>query len=258
MLREKRQAQILDILKQDRLVTILDLSRRLEASYMTVWRDLEDLEERGQLRRVRGGAVLPEHSLPGWQSFPWPDGTDEISLRKQAIGRFAARELVSQGDTLTLEAGTTTSSMVPFLDQPDLTVLTNGLITSALAYSTGHGNLTWMCSGGILIDTGAFTGPQAEEFFLKFRVKKAFVGAKGLSLEDGFTDPTPLYTNLKTVMKRMTETLIVLLDSSKFGVRSLVRVLALQEVNILVTDAGAPSKMVAELRERGIDVRIAD
>ena len=107
------------------------------------------------------------------------------------------------------------------------------------------------------MDTGAFTGPQAEEFFSKFRVKKAFLGAQGLTPEDGFTDPTPLYMNLKKVMKAMTETVIMLLDSSKFGIRSLVQVLPLEEADILVTDADADLGMVGALRKKGIDVRIA-
>ena len=114
-----------------------------------------------------------------------------------------------------------------------------------------------ICSGGILSEIGAFVGPQAEEFFSKFRVKKAFFGARGLTVKDGFTDPTPLYTGLKNAMKQNAEKVIMLLDSSKFGVRSLVPVMSLEEVDTIVTDAGAPVEMVMALQEKGIDIRIA-
>jgi DeoR/GlpR family transcriptional regulator of sugar metabolism len=109
-----------------------------------------------------------------------------------------------------------------------------------------------------LIDTGAFIGPQAEDFFSKFRVKKAFFGAQGLTEKDGFTDPTPLYTRLKNVMRQNTEKAIMLLDSSKIGIRSLVQVMTLNEVDMIVTDAGAPTDIVTALKGRGIDIRIAD
>jgi len=256
MHREKRHAQILDILLQEKLATIADLSQRLDTSYMTIWRDLETLEKQGLVQRVRGGATLPPPSAAGAPAGVQPvlRPIDEV---KRKIGRYAAQHLVEDGDYLTIEAGTTASSMVSFLTQANLTVLTNGLFTTGMAFAALH-NITLICSGGILIEAGAFTGPQAEEFFAKFRVKKAFLGAQGVTLEDGFTDPSPLYLNLKAAMKRMAETTILMLDSSKFGVRSLMQALPLEEVDILVTDSAAPAGLVAALRQRGLDVRIAD
>jgi DeoR/GlpR family transcriptional regulator of sugar metabolism len=258
MLREKRHALILNWIRQDRLVSVAELSQRLGASYMTVWRDLEMLEKQGLLGRVRGGAVMGK-ALEGRQ-LNGPAG--QAGERKLHIGRYAAQYLVEAGDTILVEAGTTASSLVPFLDQPNLTVLTNGLHTSQLLYTLKQQdpqrNLTAMCSGGILIETGAFTGPQAEDFFARFRVKKAFLSAQGVSLEGGFTDPSPLYSNLKRVMKASTEQVIMLLDSSKFGVRSLVKVMGLDDVDLLVTDPGAPNEIIAGLRQAGIDVRLAE
>ena len=101
---------------------------------------------------------------------------------------------------------------------------------------------------------GAFIGPQAEDFFSKFRVKKAFFGAQRLTERDGFTDPTPLYTRLKNAMRQNTEKAIMLLDSSKFGLRSLVQVMALDEVDTIVTRADAPPDIVTALKSRGIDI----
>jgi DeoR/GlpR family transcriptional regulator of sugar metabolism len=258
MLREKRHTLILNWIRQDRLVSVAELSQRLSVSYMTVWRDLDLLEKQGLVGRVRGGAVLGK----GLEVRLLDGATGRAGECKLQIGRYAAQHLVEAGDTILVEAGTTASSLVPFLDQPNLTVLTNGLHTTQLLYTLKQQdpqrNLTAMCSGGILIETGAFTGPQAEDFFARFRVKKAFLGAQGVSLEDGYTDPTPLYSNLKKVMKASTERVIMLLDSSKFGVRSLVQVMDLNEVDLLVTDPGAPEEIVAGLRKAGIDVRLAE
>lgn len=258
MLREKRHVFILKWIRQDRLVSISELSQRLGASYMTIWRDLETLEKQGLLARVRGGAVLGK-GLDGGLPDEKTGRNGECKLQ---IGRYAAQHLVEAGDTILVEAGTTASSLVPFLNQPNLTVLTNGLHTIQLLYTLKQQdpqrNLTAMCSGGILIETGAFTGPQAEDFFARFRVKKAFLGAHGASLEGGFTDPSPLYSNLKRIMKASTERVIMLLDSSKFGVRSLVQVMSLDEVDLLVTDPGAPEEIVTDLRLAGIDVRQAE
>lgn len=249
----------MELVNQEQLVTIRDLSDRLGVSYMTIWRDLKELESRDLVHRFRGGAagkkeVAADHKsrimLPSTSASDWAAG------KKAAIGRYAAKNLIEDGDSITVEAGTTASSLIPFLENTRLTVLTNGLAASVMA-SKKLQDLTLICSGGILIETGAFTGPQAEEFFSEFRVKKAFFGAKGFTLEDGFTDPSPLYIRLKNAMKKNTEKIILMIDSSKFGTRSLIQVMNLNEVDIIVTDDEAPREIVDALLKKGVDIRIA-
>lgn len=259
MLKEQRLQYILSKLDKKRVVTIADLCQNLDVSNMTIWRDLSELENQGLLRRVRGGALATEIDTdPTQVTFPNFDPLlDPHYDQKTLIGRYAAQKLVSDGDSIIIEAGTTTSSLVPFLHQSELTLLTNGLVTTMMAAPQGK-NTTIMCSGGILIDTGAFIGPQAEEFFTHFRVKKAFLGAEGFTIEDGFTDTTPLYSQLKCVMKQNAEKIIMLINSSKLGVRSLIQVISLDDVDIIVTDSAAPIDIVEELRQRGIEVHIAE
>ena len=258
MLKEQRLQFILDYLKKEKVLIITDISQKLGVSYMTIWRDLADLESQGLLRRVRGGATAVEAGAKYERTiFPnFDPAKDRYYEQKALIGRYTAEALLDDGDNITIEAGTTASAVVPFLHHKDLTVLTNGLVTALMA-AQHIPEVTVMCSGGILIETGAFIGPQAQKFFSHFRVKKALFSAQGLTLEDGFTDPTPLYSDLKRAMKANAEKTIMLLDSSKLGVRSLIQVLPLDEVNIVVTDSGANTDFVEALRQRGIEVHIA-
>lgn len=259
MLKEQRLQYILGRLNKERIVTIAELSQSLDVSNMTIWRDLVELERRELLQRVRGGAVAPEiETLTTHATFANFDPNQDPHYDKKAlIGRYAAHNLVNEGDNVTIEAGTTTSSMVPFLYQSNITILTNGLVTTLMA-APHIDSITVMSSGGILIDTGAFIGPQAEEFFNHFRVKKAFFSAQGITLEDGFTDPTPLYGQLKCAMKQNAEKTIMLIDSSKLGVRSLIQVMSLDEVDIVVSDFSAPIDIIEGLRQTGIEVHIAE
>jgi DeoR/GlpR family transcriptional regulator of sugar metabolism len=259
MIREKRHTRIIELIKQEKLVTVQDLSKQLGVSYMTITRDLEMLESNGKLQRIRGGAAAlkEENDLLPQPSLLYDPVNDKHFQKKMAIGRYTATHLVEDGDYITIEAGSTASSMVPYLKQSSLTILTNGLLTSTMVAPFIR-NVTLICSGGILIETGAFIGPQAEDFFSKFRVKKAFFGAQGLTIEDGFTDPTPLYIRLKNAMKQNTEKIIMMIDSSKLGICSLVQVMALEEAHTIVTDSGAPQEFVASLLARGIDIRVAE
>lgn len=258
MHKEKRHSKIVDLIHQEQTLSISELSQRLNVSSMTIWRDLVDLEQGGLIRRVRGGASWPSspEDANSTSASAWPNLPGERTELKSNIGMYAAQELVKDGDNIIIEAGTTASSMFPFLHQSNLTVLFNGLWGAFQAVQRAQ-TMTLICSGGVLIETGAFIGPQAEEFFSKYRTHKAFLGAQGVSLEDGFTDPTPLYSQLKCAMVRSAEQVIVLVDSSKFGIRSLIQILSFQDVDIVVTDAAAPVEILDGLRQKGIDVRIA-
>jgi DeoR/GlpR family transcriptional regulator of sugar metabolism len=258
MHKEKRQARILEMLQRDDVVTIKQLSGALQTSYMTIWRDLAEMEAKGLLQRVRGGAINRSHSMKNPIMMSWLDRlhSEPRYGAKQQIGRYAARYLVDAGDSITIEAGSTTTSMATYLDAAELTVLTNGLLASLLVFQA-DARINLLCSGGVLIETGAFIGPQAEEFFSHFRVRKAFLGAQGLSLQDGFTDQTPLYTRLKNVIMQNCEKVVVLIDSSKIGMRALVPVISLENVHSVVTDRGAPIEILDGLRQRGINVHVA-
>ena len=256
MLKDKRLQIIFEMINQEKEVTISDLCAKLDVSHMTIWRDLDSLAKQGVIRRVRGGAIAVN---PGEIDIP-----DTLKLLdgpqahlKKKLGNYAAQNLVNDGEFITIEAGTTASSIVPYLDLSNLTILTNGLLTTLCVYQY-QPNLTLMCSGGVLIETGAFTGPQVYEFFSKYRTHKAFLGAAGFTPKYGFTDPTPLYTQVKSAMKENADQIIMVLDSSKMGSCSLIQVVSMSEVDILVTDSGISSEYTTALEDQGVEVHIVD
>jgi DeoR/GlpR family transcriptional regulator of sugar metabolism len=114
MIREQRLNRILELIRQEKLVSIHELADRLDVSYMTISRDLEELEAEGSLRRIRGGAMLIKKDVD-LVSPPFPlfdPQLDPHHLQKAAIGRYAARHLVQDGDYITIESGSTASSMM--------------------------------------------------------------------------------------------------------------------------------------------------
>lgn len=232
-----------------------ELATRFGVSYMTIWRDINALEQSGQLQRVRGGAVpLPEDD----QAEP-PYATKQPlhSRAKEAVARYAAQHFVHDNDILFLEAGTTVAAMTKYLDRQNLTVVTNGVQT---LYTTLPllPDLTVMSCGGILRDKAhTFVGPQAERFFQEMGANTFFLGATGLAFPEGITDPSPFEIQIKRAMAASAERTILLLDSSKFGVRSLLRIVPLEEIAALVTDDQAPDDFLAKLRGMGLDVHVA-
>lgn len=235
-------------------VTITDLSDKYEVSEMTIRRDFKVLEEQGQLRRTHGGAM----SVRSNDVEPrYVAKQDVHAAQKDSIAGYAAQKFVEEGDVLILEGGTSVTTMAWHLtEQRDLTIVTNGLhTTSKLQHLLPHN--TVICCGGILRDVAlTFVGPTAERFFQEFYANKLFLSATGLGLDVGLTDPNMLETQVKKSMSASTESVIALIDSSKFGVKSLMTVLGVDEIDVLVTDDGAPDDMVAAMRDRGVDVHV--
>ncbi len=264
MLQLERQNQLLNWLHQRGFLSTVEAARESGVSQMTIWRDIEDLVEQGLAKRVHGGLALPDWELGQAEDlkftpeqkhiFKFPLGLDEP--RRIALGRYVAQEIIQAGDDLILEGGSTVACVIPFLEKSNITVITNGLNTLALAqvYDSVQ---TVLCCGGVLNQPNAiFIGPQAENFFHSYRVDRALVSAAGLTLKDGLVDPSPIYDSMKRVMCRCARERIAMVDSMKIGKSALSRVMGLSEIDILVTNHDADPNIVSELRDVGVDVRL--
>ncbi len=266
MLQLERQNQLLQWLQHKGFLSTIDVAKHFGVSQMTIWRDIESLEEQGWSSGVHGGLAIPdwelggqddllESGLPGTHhGYPFPAGLQDP--RRIALGKYVAQEIIRPGDDLILEGGSTVACVIPHLDAPNLTVITNGLNTLTLAqvYDTIQ---TVLCCGGVLNQPNAiFIGPQAENFFHAYRVDRALVSAAGLTLKEGLVDPSPIYDSMKRVMCRSARERIALIDSTKIGKNALSRVMGLSEIDILVTNSDADPRMVQAITEMGVDVHL--
>jgi DeoR/GlpR family transcriptional regulator of sugar metabolism len=256
VLAEERRQLISQRVQEQGTVATDELATDFAVSHMTIWRDLTALETNGSVKRVRGGAMRVDHSTSAEPFF-----SEKRRLRatqKEAIARYAAQTFVADDDILILEAGTTVSAMVKHLDQRNLTVITNGLATLNEA-APSVPDLTVMGCGGILREPSyTFVGPQAEQFFRTVRAGILFLGATGLTFPEGITDPNPLEIQVKQVMAASAERIVLLLDSSKFGMRSLSPILPLERISAMVTDDGAPTTELERLEAMGIEIHVAE
>lgn len=265
MLQIERQNELLYWLQQRGFLSTVEAARHFNVSPMTIWRDIENLEEQGLVRRVHGGI-----SLPDWQmgekigltgdhsshpAYQFPEGLQDP--RKIALGKYVAREIIRAGDDLILEGGSTVACVIPYLEVENITVITNGLNTLVLAqtYDTIQ---TVLCCGGVLNQPNAiFIGPQAENFFHSYRVDRVLVSAAGLTLKDGLVDHSPIYDSMKRVICRSARERIAMLDSTKIGKTALSRVMGINEIDILVTNSDASPDIIQALEDQGVDVRLA-
>jgi DeoR/GlpR family transcriptional regulator of sugar metabolism len=254
MLLAQRRERILWEIQTQGTTAITALSQKYGVSEMTIRRDLRALAAAGHIERTQGGALPRSEPLiePRYAAKQELNGG-----RKAAIAQYAATTLVADGESVIMGGGTTVTYMARYLaNKQDLTVITNGLYTMNELLRLMP-RTTVICTGGRLRDTSfTFIGPPAEQFFGDIHANKLFLSATGLTLNAGCTDPSIIETQVKKAMIAAAGQVIVLLDSTKWGRTSLVTVLPIEQIDVLVTDDGAPEAAVQSVRERGVDVRV--
>ena len=249
----QRRTQILDMLESDGQVNVTDLSTQFKVSEVTIRNDFLQLEKKNMLIRARGGAIKINRVGVDFELSK----KQKINLDlKKKIGRAGAR-LVKDGDTIIVDAGTTTQEMVKNLD-PDskLTVITNALnIANQLVYNN---NIQVIMPGGFLRkDALSMIGSPAEITIRNFLCDKLFLGVDGLDFEFGISTPNIEEAHLNKIMIEISRQVIVLADSSKVKKRSLAVICPLSKVDILVTDDGLGPDYQNRLEQLGVEVIIA-
>lgn len=213
MLQLERQQDLMRLLQIHKSMTVKELCNALYASPATVRRDLAALEQAGLLQRSFGGAVLCE-VFPDQRPFSVRAG-EQIAQKKRIAAKAAA--LIHPGETVFLDASTTTHYLVPHLGQiPDLTVITNSPHTCVALAEQG---VRSFCTGGELL-TGslALVGSDAEAFVRGIRAHVCVFSARGVC--DGeITDSSKAERDMKIAMLKQAERSVFLCDSSKAGKR---------------------------------------
>jgi len=257
LLTDLRRDKIVETVEQSGTVTSEEIVSRFGVSLMTVWRDLTSLHASGRLRRIRGGARCIDRRNDAEPLYVSKQVLNQEL--KEAIARYAAANFIQDGDIIFMEAGTSVAAMAKSLvNYRGLTIIGNGLGTMN-ELATLLPEITIYCCGGMLREVAlTFVGPQAEEYFRHVNAHTCFLGATGLAFPEGVTDPSPLEIQVKRAMAASAGRVVLLIDSTKFGVRSLSMMLTLKQIAVIVTDGGAPPAYVARLREQGIDVHVVD
>lgn len=250
---EDRRRQIIELIEREGNVRVADLSQRFEVSEVTIRKDLAELEERGALQRTHGGAAQSYRSRFNL-SFLEKERLHAES--KTAIATQAAT-FVREGDAVILDAGSTTLALARVIKARfhRLTVITCS-IPIALELSQTDWDVI-LVGGQVRHHSLALIGPTAIDTLRRYHADRAFLGATGVTLEDGYSTPLPLDAELKKALMRAADEAYVLTDSSKLGHAALAHYAGFDEVTRLITDAGAPREFCDELRRRRVAFEMA-
>nr|WP_263314058.1 DeoR/GlpR family DNA-binding transcription regulator [Mammaliicoccus sp. Marseille-Q6498] len=229
MLTEERHQLIIDTINQRETVSLQELINLTNSSTSTIRRDLSQLEQNGFLKRVHGGAtqISKRH-----QERNMTDKESRHQEEKREIAKLAV-SYISDGDTIYLDAGTTTLEMVHYINQRDIVVVTNGL--THVKPLLDKGIKVYMTGGEVKFTTLANIGVNAVKSLEKYRFDKAFIGMNGIDTVYGLTTPDPNESKMKETAISLAAQVYVLLDHSKFNEVSFAKIDYEKEINILTS-----------------------
>jgi DeoR family fructose operon transcriptional repressor len=252
----ERHQRIQALLEQRSVASIAELSELLSVSEATIRRDLETLEGRGLLERTHGGAILTRR-LPT-EPF-YAQSASVHRAEKQRIGAAAAA-LVADGEAVFINSGTTTTEVMRHLAlRPDVRRVTVITTNVSGALDARHPELDLLLLGGSFRpQSNAVVGDSALRTLQQMNADKAFIGVDGFSLKGGLTTPVLAEAEVARLMVERTRgAVVVVADSSKWGVVSNFEIAALEQVQVLVSDDDLPPTAAADLSNLGVRLVLA-
>lgn len=248
MLAAARHQLILEQLLAEGTVQVSELSERFGVTPKTIREDLEKLEEKGLLRRTHGGAVAREEEAEPLLPLQIPN--TKHPSEKEAIARRAL-SYIEPGDVIALDAGSTTLAIAKLLPNEPLTVLTNDLLI--MQELIGKDRIRLVVPGGYR-QRNVLIGNEALEWLAKLNVQKLFLSATGIHEKYGLTVFTGELIDLKKAYLASAKEVYCVADHTKFGRAALLTFASLEEVDVIITDAGLDTDTVR--RYEGSSVKI--
>jgi DeoR/GlpR family transcriptional regulator of sugar metabolism len=219
---------------------------------VTIRADLKELEKSGECEIIWGGAVS---ARPSTERESLLEERSQIHAdEKRRIGARAV-DFIQTGQTIFVDAGSTTVEMVRHLpkDLEYLRIITPALNVAVAA--THYPDIELVMPGGVLRNlTRSLVGPQTARAMDMFNASWLFLATGGFSVDAGVTTGNILEVEVKKSMARRAERCCVLADSSKFGRAMSLVVLPLEQIDLLITDAGLSDEHAQAIEARGVEV----
>jgi DeoR family ulaG and ulaABCDEF operon transcriptional repressor len=252
---KERHRLILSAVQEKPVVTVQEMVDLTESSEATIRRDIAALHVQKRLRRVRGGAeAISPPQFIGLAGRPFSVNETLHAAQKRAIAREAV-ELCKDGEPIIINGGTTTFQMVHFLTNRRMPIFTNSFPIAE--HLLKHSKNTVMLSGGTIYrEQNIILSPFDNDVTRNFYARRMFMGAQGLG-PLGLMEGDPLLIQAEQKLIDQADELVVLVDSSKFRLRSSLILCGLSRIATVITDDGIEDREAKMLETAGVSLIVA-
>lgn len=230
-------------------VTTEELSKVFDVSIVTVRRDLKKLEKDNVITKIYGGAKAKSDKL---KTFSQRQNLHHDS--KQHIAKIA-KDFIKDGDRIFIDSGTTVENLLSLLDKDiHLTIFTNNLSVINIASQMPNVNL-FIVGNYYNSISNSFTYWGKSSELYSFNIDKAFMCTSGFTIKDGLTNKNPIEQEIKDMVCKLADYIILLVDDSKVGKTSLMTYAQVKDIDMVITNK-EPSKVYKDyFKEHNIECR---
>lgn len=249
MLQLERQDKILEYINQKRSVRNKELSKIFKISMVTIRADIRDLDKRGLIIKVHGGAVSVKDRLN--LEIPYQSKNKQHSEEKKLIGALAA-SMIEENDVIILDSGTTTLEIAKRIKHKNVTVITNDIIIGMTLVSNNKVTLV-MTGGEVVPFVYTLYGGETVNFLHRIKANKLFLGCDAFHFERGVSNRTLQEVAVKQAMIAASNMVIAVVDNSKHNKELFAHTCDVASVNMLVTNH-ISSRDQQQLANAGVEV----
>lgn len=226
----KRTDEIEKYILSQKKVSMTELYELFNVSENTIRRDLKEILENGNVKKVYGGVIAIERN----PSLSFENRKILNKDLKEKIGLKAA-SYIQDNDVVYIDSGTTTLEILEGIKTKNVKVFTNNLdfINAALAYP----NIEIICLAGKLNrKMNSFVGKETLKILELFNIQKAFIAASGVSIKYKITNSSSDESAIKQMAMKKSQEIFLMVDSSKFDKVGLVTFSDFSEIDVVITD----------------------
>lgn len=253
MLRDERIEKIKVLLQKSETVRVAHLSELLNVTSETIRKDLEYLEDLGEVRRVHGGAILKQSNTKETNFSV----RETINKEQKAELASLTTAFVKEGDCIALDVSTTNTEVIKQLATSfqQLSIVTNCLSIATIAAQ--NPNFSIFLTGGILKNSElCLVGQKAVDFVEGFHIDTFFMSASGVSLDQGFLDYGLDELSVKQAMLRNATSVFAVMDYTKFNKTAIFKVGGLAIVDGIITNPALNEDIVHDFKEAGVTIYV--
>ncbi len=249
----ERKNNIKELLFEHKSVKVADLVKQFNVSEETIRRDLQQFEQEGLVKKIYGGAILTDERKSNDNILPIHQRKNQFFEEKSLIGKAAA-QLVKPGQTILIDAGSTTWHVTNnLLNVDNLMTITNAL-NIAEECSKNETNSIYLLGGKVRRNSISTVGPQSENELKKYNANYVFLGTTGISLRHGFTSSDLYEAEIKRAMVEAGQTCVVVADHSKLQKVGLTSFCNFGDIDIFITSDQADESILHEIEKSGVEV----
>lgn len=254
---KRRQSKILEIIRKKERVAVEELAQLLDISRETIRRDLTDLANLDKIRKIHGGATLPRvYGEGSFQHRMSENAQSKAKIAQEAVKIFNEKE--AMGQTLFIDTGSTTHYFAQELAEiSGLTIVTNSTWIARVVSSSNTNNQVFLLGGEFSSDNSQTVGAMVTSQIRSFRAHHVVLTVGALDWRTGAMDYNIEEAQVARAMIEQSQSITILMDSSKFNKLASFEVCSLSKIDRLICDKAPPPELHEALIDAEVEVIIA-